>query len=417
MKTLPFSLALRYLLRRQRQTIVCLLGVAIGVAVFVTMLAMMDGFQVKFIHETVGATGYAIVYDHPRNRTSQFLQHVYGKKAMVVVADPKPQEKIYQIRNPGRVMHMLTSLRGVVAAAPTVDGNAVLIYGQRQRAVSVIGIQPRQQVRVTTIGRDLVAGSFARLRSTANGIVLGSGVAKELGATVNDTIIVTGPQGQRTVSRVVGIFSTGVTLTDYSTVYMLLRDAQVILDKQNLITNIAIKGTNPNSAPALAAQIEGITGYKTESWQEANQNFLTIFVIQHAITYIICAAILLVAVFGVFNILTMSVMEKTGDIAIMRSYGLTRADIRNTFVFQGLLIGVSGAGLGVVLAKIIVWAIKQLKFPVTGLVRAQGILMAERTSSYVIAAVAAVLFTLIAAVLPANRAAKFNPVDILRGRH
>jgi lipoprotein-releasing system permease protein len=198
---------------------------------------------------------------------------------------------------------------------------------------------------------------------------------------------------------------------------MLLRDAQVLLDKQNIVSAITVKGTDPTKARALAAQIESITGYKTESWQEANQNFLSIFVVQQAITLIICAAILLVAAFGVFNILTMSVLEKVSDIAIMRSYGLTRGDIRGIYVLQGLLIGSVGALLGTGLAKLIIFAIRQLKFPVEGLVKAQGILMAERPEDYVIAAVSALAITFVAAVLPANRAARFNPVEILRGRH
>jgi len=110
-------------------------------------------------------------------------------------------------------------------------------------------------------------------------------------------------------------------------------------------------------------------------------------------------------------------MEKVSDIAIMRSYGLTRADIRNSFMLQGLMIGAAGALLGTGLAKVIILGIRQLKFPVEGLVKSQGILMADRPGDYVFAAVAALLITLVAAYLPANRAARFNPVDILRGRH
>jgi lipoprotein-releasing system permease protein len=198
---------------------------------------------------------------------------------------------------------------------------------------------------------------------------------------------------------------------------MLLRDAQVLLDKQNIVSEITVKGDDPEKARALAAQIEEITGLRTESWQEQNQNFLSIFVVQQAITYIICAAILVVAAFGVFNILTMSVMEKVNDIAIMRSYGLSRADIRNAFILQGIIIGAFGAVMGTGLARLVIAGIRQLRFPVEGLVKAQGILMAERPQDYATAAVAALIITLIAAALPANRAARFNPVEILRGRH
>jgi len=420
MTSLQFNIAIRYILRRRRQTIICMLGVAIGVAVYVAMNAMMMGFEVKFIDETVEGSGHAIVKNEPREQLAPFLDKVYGENTAVDLVRQKPQDKVAKIRNPEETMRMIRSLPGVLAAAPTVNGNAVGIYGAKQVAMSVIGIEPREQIRVTSIGEKLVEGSeggFERLYSTANGVLLGDGLARLIGAKQDDTIIVTGPGGARTSARVVGIFSTGVTPVDYTRAYMLLRDAQVLLDKQNIISEIVVKGDNPEMARNLAAQIEYITGLKTESWQEANQNFLSIFVVQQAITKFIAAAILIVAAFGVFNILTMSVMEKVNDIAIMRSYGLTKGDIRNTFMLQGLIIGTSGAIVGIGLAKLIVFMVRQLKFPVEGLVKAQGILMAETPRDYLMAAIAAVVITLLAAWLPANRAAGFRPVEILRGRH
>jgi lipoprotein-releasing system permease protein len=397
-----------------------MLGVMIGVAVFVAMNAMMKGFEVKFIDETVEGSGHATVKNEPRETVAPFINKIYGADTIAEVVREKPQDKVAKIRNPEKLVETIRALPGVLAAAPTVNGNAVAIYGAKQMAIEIIGIEPRAQLRVTTIGQKLIEGSehgFERLNSTANGVLLGDGVARLLGAKFDDTIIVTGPTGTRTTSRVVGIFSTGITPVDYTRAYMLLRDAQVLLDKQNIVSEIIVKGDDPAKARGLAAQIEAISGYKTESWQEANSNFLSIFVVQQAITEIIGAAILVVAAFGVFNILTMSVMEKVSDIAIMRSYGLTRGDIRGIFILQGLIIGVTGALLGTGLSKLIILSIRQLKFPVEGLVKAQGILMAESRADYLAAFGAALAITFLAAVIPANRAAGFNPVEILRGRH
>ncbi len=420
MNTLQFNLAIRYVLRRPRQTIICMLGVAIGVAIFIGMNAMMKGFEVKFIDETVEGSGHAIVKNEPREMLAPFLQKIYGENSAIDLVRQKPQDKVAKIRNPEMTMRIIRQLQGVVAAAPNVTGSLTISYGAKTTPVEVIGIEPREQIRVTSIGQKLVEGSeggFDRLYSTANGILLGDGVANLVGAKLGDTIIVTGPTGIRSSARIVGVFSTGVTPIDYTRTYMLLRDAQVMLDKQNIVSEITVRGDDPEKARALAAQIEEITGLKTESWQEQNQNFLSIFVVQQAITMIICGAILIVAAFGVFNILTMSVMEKINDIAIMRSYGLTRSDVRNSFVLQGLMIGIVGSTLGLFAGAGIIWFIRLFKFPVEGLVKAQGILMAERPQDYVTAAVSALIITFIAAFLPANRAARFNPVDILRGRH
>ncbi len=412
-----FSIAIRFILRRRRQTIICMLGVAIGVCVFIAMNAMMKGFEVKFIDETVEGSGHAIVKDEPRETVAPFIQKVYGPGGVYQVDREKPQDKVKKIRNPHRLLEVIRHLPGVIAAAPNVTGTLTLTYGSKTTGLECIGIDPREQLRVTDIGEKIVVGSFARLDSTADGILLGDGVARIIGAKLEDIIVLTGPTGARTTARVVGIFSTGVTPVDYTRGYMLLRDAQVLLDKQNIISEMTVKGSDPEKARSLAAQIEAISGYKTESWQEANQNFLSIFVVQQAITNIIAAAILVVAAFGVFNILTMSVMEKVADIAIMRSYGLTRGDIRGIFILQGVMIGVVGGTVGLGLSRIVIWVIRQLKFPVEGLVKAQGILMADRPADYVTALLAALAITLVAATLPANRAARFNPVDILRGRH
>src|SRR3954452_21110026 len=132
MTPLQLSLALRYILRRRRQTLICMAGVAIGVAMFVAMNAMMKGFEVKFIDETVEGSGHAAVKNEPRETVAPFLEKAYGPNAGETVVDllrQKPQDKVAKIRNPEKVMHMIRALPGVVAAAPTVTGNLVVAYG------------------------------------------------------------------------------------------------------------------------------------------------------------------------------------------------------------------------------------------------------------------------------------------------
>src|SRR6185437_8812003 len=212
--------------------------------------------------ETVEGSGHAIVHNEPRDNIKPFLDKKYD---LIAIDHQKPQDKIAKIRDWQRILNWIRNeVPGVVAAAPTVNGNAVAVYGTKQMAIEVIGIEPREQVKVTSIGDKLVEGSergFDRLASTANGILLGDGLARLLGASIDDTISVTGPTGTHVTARVVGIFSTGVTPVDYSRSYMLLRDSQVLLDKQNIISEITVRGTDPSQARALAAQIEANTNY------------------------------------------------------------------------------------------------------------------------------------------------------------
>jgi lipoprotein-releasing system permease protein len=303
----------------------------------------------------------------------------------------------------------------VVSASPTVSGNAIVSYGTKTATTDVIGISPDRHLAVTTIGDDLTQGSFGRLQTTANGIVMGWGLASLVGARLDDTVTLSSPTGGKTTGRVVGIFQTGVTPVDYGRAYMLLTDAQTLLDKKNVVNEIVLRTADYTQARELAAQVEGICGYKTESWQESNANFLKIFRIQQIITYIITGALMIVAAFGVLNILIMSVLERVNDIAILKSFGLSRNDITRIYLIQGLVIGLIGSSIGLACGKIAVETLRRIPIQMEGLVRAEGLLMSEYRSNYVASFVASLAVVLVASIFPARRAAKYDPVEVIRG--
>jgi lipoprotein-releasing system permease protein len=193
--------------------------------------------------------------------------------------------------------------------------------------------------------------------------------------------------------------------------------AQTLLDKKNVVNEVVLRTDDYQQAREFAAQIEGICGYKTESWQEANANFLKIFRIQQIITYIITGALMVVAAFGVLNILIMAVMERVNDIAILKSFGLSRNDITRIYIVQGLVIGLIGSAIGLGAGKVLVEVLRRIPIQMEGLVKAEGLLMSEHRSDYVLAFVASLCVVLIAAVYPARRAAKYDPVEVIRGAH
>ena len=411
-------ISLRYLLSHRRQTLVSIAGVAISVLMFLAMFAMMLGFREKFIIETVESTGHVVIHDEPRETRTAILERVYGDEhALLELERVKPRDQVKQIKNPLGLMRAVRALPGVTAVAPEVTGEAIAAYGTRTLNVAVVGIEPEQQLRVTTIGEKLIEGGFDRLRSAADGVVIGRGVALQLGAGLDDSLLLTSPDGARSSARVVGIFQTGVTPVDYARVYMLLSSAQTLLDRKNIINRMTVRSEDYTRAPALAAQIESMCGYRTESWQESNENFLRIFAIQDVITYTITGALLIVAAFGVLNIMIMAVLERVGDIAILKSFGYSRRDITLIFIMQGAVIGLAGASLGVLLGKLAIEGLRRLPIRMEGLVRVEGLLMSEHLSQYAIAFFAALLVVILAAVFPARRAARFDPVEIIRGAH
>lgn len=410
-------IAIRYLLAHARQSIVCVAGVMISVTMFITMSSMMAGFSDKFIIETVEASGHITIHDEPRQSQTPLLQMHYGEDAVLDLQGPKPRDVIEKIKNPTGLMLQLEKMPGIIAAAPTVTGDAICTYGTKTTTATIIGIDPKQHLRVTTIGKDVTQGSFDRLETTADGVVMGWGLAATIGARLDDKITLASPTGGRTTAKVIGIFQTGVTPVDYTRCYMLLNNAQTLLDKKNIVNEIVLRTQDYTQAREYAAQIEGICGYKTESWQESNANFLKIFRIQTVITYVINASLMIVAAFGVLNILIMAVLERVNDIAILKSFGLSRNDITKIYVIQGAAIGVVGASLGLLSGKIFVELLRLLPIQMEGLIKAEGLLMSEHRENYLAAFFGSLVIVLIAAVFPARRAAKYDPVEVIRGAH
>jgi lipoprotein-releasing system permease protein len=411
-------ISIRYLLTHLRQSLVCIAGVTISVMMFITMTAMMNGFTDKFIIETVESSGHITIHDEPRETRTPILERFYKQpNSVLVVQGVKPRDKIEKIKNPAGLLATLRRMPGITAVAPQVSGDVIATYGTKTMSLNVMGVDPDATTRVTTIGTKVTEGDFARLKTAADGLVIGSGVSNVLGAKVDDIVTLSSPTGGLTTAKVVGIFSTGVTPVDYSRAYMLINDAQTLLDKRNIINEITLRTDDYTKAEQYAAQIESMSGYKTESWQESNANFLKIFRIQTIITYFITGALLVVAAFGVLNILIMAVLERVNDIAILKSFGLSRGDITQIYVFQGLVIGLIGSTVGLILGKLAVEGLRRIPIQMEGLVKAEGLLMSEHASNYVTAFVAAIIVTLIAAVYPARRAAKYDPVEVIRGAH
>ena len=411
-------ISIRYFLTHKRQSLVCIAGVTISVMMFITMTSLMNGLTDKFIQETVESSGHITIKDEPRETQTAILEAKYpGGRDLLHLEGTKPREQTEKIRNARTLMKVLDSMPDVVAVAPMVNGNAIATYGTKTLSLNIFGVEPERQLRVTTIGENMIEGDFARLRTTADGVILGRGVADVLGASLDDSVVLTGVEGGRTNARVVGIFQTGVTPVDYSRAYMLINSAQTLLDKKNVVNEITIRTVDYTKAEPLAKQIEGIAGYRTESWQEASANFLKIFKIQKVITYIITAALLVVAAFGVLNILIMAVLERVNDIAILKSFGLSREDITVIYLFQGLVIGLIGSTIGLIFGKLSVEGLRKVPIPMEGLVKTEGLLMSEHVSQYYTAFLSAMFVVLIAAVYPARRAAKYDPVEVIRGAH
>lgn len=409
---LLLDIALGHLRNRKRQTIVSLLGVSLGVGFFIAIAAMMQGFQNYFIDKIIDVSPHIEMKDEYRRPPLQPVERLFAGGA-VGLTGVKPKDEPRGIKQGRAKVAELEQLPGVKASG-YLSGEIILRYGAKDVSGTVVGIEPERERQVSKLEDDLVAGALDNLYTTANGLLVGEGVAQKLGARMGDTITALSSAGVILKMKIVGVFNTGIVDLDNFRVYTLLKKAQVLQDRPNVVNRIRLRLDDVNQAEPLARRIEQRYGYRTESWQEANQNVLGIFIIQNGIMYSTTGAILVVAAFGIFNIISTVVLEKTRDIAILKSLGFTSGDVELIFIAEGLLVGVAGAVLGWLLGYAMTEGLGTIDLETEGFIKAEGFILHYSPWHYIISALMAVGAATFAAYLPARKAARVYPVDIIR---
>ncbi|WP_035693560.1 ABC transporter permease [Azospirillum halopraeferens] len=411
---LAVDVAVTHLRGRKRQTLVSVLGVALGVGFFIAMTAMMQGFQGFFISTVVDVAPHITISDEFREPERQPAVTAFPDGA-VRVEGVKPRDQVRGIKGGPGIVEAIRRLPGV-EAAPSLSGQVFLRYGAAERNATLSGIEPSQELRITRLEKDMLAGSLRDLQTRPDGVVLGAGLAKRLGAGMSDRLTAISPAGVIRRVTVVGIYRTGVSSFDDGQAIMLLKEVQILQDRPNVINRIRIRMDDIDAAGDLAARLEARYAYKAESWQEANQGVFSVFRIQSAVMYSTVGAIMVVAAFGIFNIISTVVYEKSRDIAIMKSLGFAEGDIHRIFILEGLLVGVIGALLGWVIGYALVSLLGSLRFNFGGgTIQNDRFHLAYSFVHYAVGGAFSVTAATLAAYIPARRAARLNPVEIVRG--
>lgn len=408
---LQLRIAATHVRNRLRQTVVSTLGVALGVGFSIAMAALMEGSQRDFMATLIDAIPHVEIKDDKRTPTAQPASSVYDA---VAFRGLRPLEDLRGIRNPTEA---LASLRDWVDGdiAQRLTGQAVLRYSGQDIGMMLIGVRPKQELLVSKIGEDIREGAFEDLGTTSNGLVLGDKAAERLGADLGDTVTLTSANGVAKRFKIVGLFHTGITTSDESLAYAPLKAVQILLEKPDIINAITIRLRNIDEAVAVAARAERQLGYKSISWEEANEGLMEAFFVRNVIMFTAVGGILLVAGFGIYNIISTIVHEKARDIAILKSLGFPEPDIQQIFVLEGLVIGVLGALVGSALGFGLSSYLATIKFEVTTDIEMTRLPIYFSHVHYMIASGLALLSAGIAGFVPARKAAALNPVDIIRG--
>ncbi|MCF3639394.1 ABC transporter permease [Rhizobium sp. TRM95111] len=409
---LILDIAVTHIAGRGRQTLVAVLGVAVGVGFSIAMAALMQGGQDDFVEQLVNTMPHVEVTDEHRAAERQPAEDVFAASEIFGL---RPREDRRGIINPTEATAWLEAwIPGRLA--PSLRTQGVIRYAGREVGASVIGVEPSAERAVSPIVGDFVSGSFEVLSAGGNNVVIGDTMADRLGAGMGDTISAVSSEGITKAFRIAGLFHTGTTARDEGEAYVLLKNAQILSVRPNAINEIRIKLDDPDAAPGVARRAEAELGYKALAWQEANESILEALVVRNVIMYTVVAAIMLVAGFGIFNIISTITHEKVRDIAIMKSLGFAEKDVTRMFLLEGLAIGAAGSALGWLLGLSLVYALSLVRFELAATGQEMTRLpMAWSLLHYGIAAGFALGSSAVAGYLPARRAARLNPVDIIRG--
>lgn len=409
------SVARGFIVHRKRQAAISVVGVMLGVAFFIAISGMMQGMHRFFIQRLVDSYPHIRISDEYREPEKQPVARRHPD-AVTIIRGLKPRDEKQGIRNHRQIVKALEAMPGL-KFSPMTSGQAFLRYGGKDVSTTVNGIDPRLEKYASKLERDLTHGSLEDLLTNPNGIILGQALADKLGVPLGARINVISPAGVVRQMKVVGLFDSGVTQVDGATSYAAIKRVQVLQDRINRINQINVRLDDVDAAPAVAAAIEREFRYKAESWQEAFKSIFELFVVQNSIMYSTVTVILIVAGFGIYNIISSSVMEKYRDIAILKSMGFSARDVVHIFFLQGILIGIVGVLMGWGLGALLVEALSSVKLSLQKdvPVRLTGFPMFRSPWLYAASGVMGLASAAFAAWIPARRAARLNPVDIIRG--
>jgi lipoprotein-releasing system permease protein len=332
----------------------------------------------------------------------------------VRIRNLKPQTETRGIRGYREKLALVEAIPGL-RVAPVLVGSAVLTFAGREEGVTLSGIVPKTMKTVSTIQDKMIEGSLDALDVNPNGIVIGTGLAEKFNLGLGRNLTVVAASGASRAMKVVGIFRTGNASADETQTFTLLKRAQVLFERPNRVNRFLIQLDDAYAARAVAQRIEDATGDKSVSWVEASEDILSVLVVRNIIMYSVVSAILLVASFGIYNTLSTIVLEKTRDIAILKSMGFHARDVRLIFLFEGVVIGVIGSLFGLALGAGLMHVLSLVQIKPPGVSDKVFLPIWWGAQQFVLATAFAMTSCILAAWLPARRAGRVHPVEILRG--
>jgi lipoprotein-releasing system permease protein len=399
-----FIVAFRFMREGLMQTLLIILGVGLGGGVIIFMSAVLSGLQSNVVRRTLNFQAPIVIL--PPNQVARPLR-AETRAEMAVQVQPRSQQ-LRSIDQWQKVREQVARTPGVVALTPVVSGPGFAVRGDANKAVTITGIEPETYFDVIALPEKVVAG---RHHVGPLDIVIGTELSADLGAGVGDKLRLATASGAAATLTVIGIFDFGNKSVNERSVYIALRSAQNLLDLTGGVTALEVKVLDPFAAETIAETLRAGTDLQVDSWIRTNAQFFTAMAAQIVTNTLIRVFVGLTVALGIASVLVVSVIQKSREIGILRAMGTSRRQVLRVFLIQGGAVGLAGSVLGSLLAWtfLLVWRAVAKNPDGTPM-----FIIEMEPSLFAIATVGATVVGILAAVAPARRAARLDPVVAIR---
>ncbi len=389
-----------------------LAGIVFGVAFFIVSQAQTSGFESYFITLVWGSNGALKVQDRFQGNVTSMLAGDSDDSFRVELKEGRSY--VEGIEHPSDIMEALRSFSEVAGASEVLRGKAGVRSGFRQDECELYGIRLSEYLSVSNLTGQMRYGELNDFENDPQGVLIGVKLAERLSLDVGSALFIE-RQGQSRRFRVTGIFETGVEDYDKRRVYVQLRQARELLDEPYKASFIQVSLYDNYRADIVAAHMQEVLQHDVRPWQKSEKTWLEVFRALKISSGITMSVIIMVAALGMFNTLAIIVMERRREIAILRSMGYTRSDVVRIFVGQGIIVLAAGLVLGCALAFLLTAGLERLPIRIRGIFSTDHFVVKWSIWHYVWACIVAGAVVLIASYLPARRAARIEPGEIIRG--
>jgi lipoprotein-releasing system permease protein len=406
-------IAYRFLTAKKRAMLMSLSCIILGVGLFVVTQATTSGFEEFFIKTILGTDGAIQIKDKIQD-TIRYMANRNEEGDQFMVQQKEGRKFIEGIQEPKLMTDAMREFPNISAMSAVLTGPVTIRSSFGSDSIRVFGINYEDHIKVSDLEHQIVVGNPQDFRAAPTGALLGREMASRLQLTIGDSFLLETLSQQRRY-RVSAIYETGVSDIDRMRLYLHLSEARSLLKKPTGASFIQLNLTDKDRAVQESAHIEEVLTHTARPWQAREKTWLDVFSALRISSAITVSVFTLIAGLAMFNTLAMIVMEKTKEIAILRSMGYTRKDISQIFLWQAIIVLGIGTVAGCLLGAGITYGVSRMPIRIRGIFATDTFIVAWSVWHYVSAVLTAVLMVMVASLVPARRAAQLEPGDVIRG--